>query len=260
MNPPHPQSSAASGHTRDVWIVFGLTVLVIAALVVHLAGLYGQTKAIHTLERQGRLDAGLKVALLRAVLERPRALPFLLSRDRDVEDALRLPVPGRLADLSRKLEDLVRGTSASVLYVIDHRGVALSSSNWREPSSFVGSDYAFRAYFSQAMANGTAEHFALGNVSRRPGLYISHRVGGDDDALGVVVVKAEFDQLESDWRDSQRPTYVVDQDGVVLITSIPSWRFMTMPGSPVERLSEVRRSLQFGEALLLPLPISYRRD
>jgi two-component system C4-dicarboxylate transport sensor histidine kinase DctB len=179
-----------------------------------------------------------------------------MSRDRDVEEALRQPDAVRLGALNRKLEDLVAGTQASVLYVLDRRGVAIASSNWREPSSFVGSDYAFRAYFTQAVFTGTAEHFALGNVSLRPGLYISHRIGPAENPLGVVVVKAEFDQMEGDWRDSERPSYVVDQDGVVLITSIPSWRFMTVPGSSPERLVAVRRSLQFGEAPLLSLPIS----
>ncbi|MCQ1800089.1 ATP-binding protein, partial [Neorhizobium galegae] len=152
-------------------------------------------------------------------------------------------------------EGLVAGTNASVLYVTGRDGIAVASSNWREPLSFVGNDYSFREYFQRAMENGTAEHFALGSVSKRPGLYISRRAENQAGALGVVVVKMEFDQLEGDWHDANRPVYVTDADGVVLITSIPSWRFMTAAPLPADRLGAIRQSLQFGNAPLAPLPI-----
>lgn len=238
------------------WTLFALIALVLFFATVHFAGLYGRASALSMLEAQGRAEANLKISLLRAVLERPRALPFVLSLDRDVQETLASGDATSRQALDRKLENLVVGTSASVLYVIDTTGVAIAASNWREPTSFVGIDYSFREYFSKAMKEGTAEHFALGNISKRPGLYISHRVGPAEAPLGVVVVKMEFDQLESDWRDTQRPSYVTDANNVVLITSIPSWRFMTTVQLPPERLEAIRRSLQFGEAPLVPLPFA----
>ncbi|MDX3975153.1 sensor histidine kinase [Shinella sp.] len=246
--------------TRRQWVAFALVLLLVSIAALYTAGVYGRSAALSTLEAQGRTDANLKVALLRAVLERPRALPFLLSRDRDVTEALAGADPAKRSFLDRKLEDLVAGTSAAVIYVIDPKGVAISASNWREPTSFVGNDYSFRAYFSRAMAEGTAEHFALGSVSKRPGLYISHRIGPAAAPLGVVVVKMEFDQLERDWHETQRPSYVVDADHVVLITSIPSWRFMTTERLPPESLAAIRESLQFGEAPLAPLPFEETAD
>ena len=246
--------------TRRQWFAFAVTLLLVSFAALYAAGLYGRSSALSALEDQGRTDANLKVALLRAVLERPRALPFLLSRDRDVTEALAGTDLQKRAVLDRKLEELVAGTSAAVIYVIDPKGVAIAASNWREPTSFVGNDYSFRAYFSRAMAEGTAEHFALGSVSKRPGLYISHRIGPAAAPLGVVVVKMEFDQLERDWHETQRPSYVVDADHVVLITSIPSWRFMTTEPLPAENLASIRESLQFGEAPLAPLPFEKITD
>ncbi len=246
--------------SRRQWFAFAVTLLVVTLAALYAAGLYGRASALADLEEQGRTDASLKVALLRAVLERPRALPFLLSRDRDVEDALRDAGPVKREFLDRKLEELVAGTSAAVIYVIDPKGLAISASNWREPTSFVGNDYSFRAYFSRAMKEGTAEHFALGSVSKRPGLYISARIGTAEAPLGVVVVKMEFDQLERDWHETQRPSYVVDANHVVLITSIPSWRFMTTEPLPPESLTAIRESLQFGEAPLVPLPFERLGD
>ena len=255
---PGPTSNQIALHrmARRQWAAFAIAILILAFAAFHFAGLYGRTTALSELEEQGRIDANLKVALLQAVLERPRALPFLLSRDRDVSETLAGADPARRSLLDRKLEELVAGTNAAVIYVIDGKGVAIAASNWREPTSFVGNDYSFRAYFSRAMAEGTAEHFALGSVSKRPGLYISQRIGPAAAPLGVVVVKMEFDRLERDWQETQHPSYVVDANHVVLITSIPSWRFMTTELLPAESLAAIRESLQFGEAPLAPLPFS----
>ncbi|TWF58564.1 sensor histidine kinase [Neorhizobium alkalisoli] len=246
----------SGARNRRSWIVFALVVAAISAITFYVVGIYGRNAALSALQAQGQTEANLKVALLQAVLERPRAIPFLLARDRDLEDTLRNPEPARKEALSGKLEDLVAGTNASVIYVVGMDGIAISASNWREATSFVGNDYAFRRYFSGALKSGMAEHFALGTVSKRPGLYISHVVGPVSAPLGVVVVKMEFDQLENDWRDTQRPAFVVDENHVVLITSIPSWRFMTTEELQPQYLSAIRESLQFGDASLMPLPFS----
>lgn len=243
---------------RRAWIAFAVVALCVCVATGYAVEHFGRQTALSALQVQGRTDADLKVALLRAVLERPRALPVLLAGDRDVRDALAGAdgAMGQRHSLDAKLETLVMQTNASVIYVVGVNGIAISSSNWREPTSFVGNDYAFRAYFSKAMREGMAEHFAMGSVSKRPGLYISQRVGPADAPLGVVVAKMEFDQLETDWRNSQRPSYVIDGDGVVLITSMPSWRFMTSTQLPQQDLGAIRESLQFGDAPLLPLPFS----
>ncbi|ASW09541.1 sensor histidine kinase [Rhizobium sp. 11515TR] len=243
--------------SRRVWFVFAFLSAAVIAAGLYGANVFGRLSAIEAVQRQGHTDANLKVALLRAVLERPRALPLLLADDQQVRDALADKHIDDVVALDRKLESLVSGTSASVLYVTGKDGVAMASSNWREPLSFVGNDYSFRDYFRKAMETGTAEHYALGTVSNRPGLYISRRVGDVGSALGVVVVKMEFDQLEADWSETGRPAYVTDERGVVLITSLPSWRFMTTAPLARQEADAIRKSLQFGAAPLSPLPVSH---
>lgn len=238
------------------WLVFAALLLVGLTFAMAAGSYLGREEALRTLEAQARTDTSLKVAHLRAVLERPRALPILLARDRQLADTLTQPDKQRSLDLDRKLEEIVSNTNAAVIYVIGRDGIAVASSNWREPTSFVGNNYTFREYFTKAMEEGTAEHFALGSVSKRPGLYISQRIDGANGPLGVVVAKMEFDQIETDWRLAGRPTYVTDRNGVVLITSIPSWRFMVMKPLEPASLAAIRTSLQFGDAPLTPVPIT----
>ena len=239
---------------QRAWLLYGVFSAALAILSLWVSGEVARRLATASLEVQARTDAGLNAALLRAVLEKQRALPLVLAQDTALGQALATREGAALDQLNRKLEGLAAGTQAAVIYVIGTQGIALSASNWREPDSFVGNDYRFRAYFQKAMSSGKAEHFALGSVSKKPGLYISQRVDGASGPLGVVVVKLEFDPVEAAWAASQKPTYVTDRSGIVLITSIPSWRFMTIGEIPAEARVAIRESLQFGEAPLRPLP------
>lgn len=239
---------------RRSWLVFAAVALAVLAAGLLLAGEYGRTRALAGIDSQSRIDASLKASLLRAVIERQRALPLVLADDSAIREALRSADEQSLDRINRKLESLAASAETAVVYLIGQNGVAVAASNWREPTSFVGSNYGFRDYFRLAMRDGKAEHFALGTVSRQPGLYISRRIDGADGPLGVIVAKLEFDGLETDWRVSDKPTYVTDRRGIVLITSLPSWRFMTTKPIAEDRLAAIRESLQFGDAPLMPLP------
>lgn len=245
---------------RRLWWAYAVLALVAVVASLWVSGEIGRHRAEAALEEQARMDARLNAALLRTVLEKYRALPFVLSQDAALAAALAGNDAGTFERLSQKLEMLTAGTKAAVIYVIDKDGMAVSASNWREPTSFVGNDYRFREYFQGAAERGQAEHFALGTVSKKPGLYISQRISGSNGLLGVVVVKVEFDDVEADWNASGTPSYVVDERGIVLITSIPSWRFMTIGRIAEVRLTAIRESLQFGDAPLQPLPLDMVRN
>ncbi|TCR65329.1 ATP-binding protein [Bosea sp. BK604] len=238
---------------RRHWIAFALLIAVIAITALVIAGDIGRNRAIATTRARAE-DAGtLALAILRGELEKQRALPVILARDPDVRSAL---VDGDRHALDLKLEAIARETRAAVIYALGKDGVAIAASNWREPTSFVGNDYAFRDYFSGAVAGGTAEQFALGTVSKRPGLYITSRLDDEGgNALGVIVVKVEFDQVEADWRALGGETYIVDSRGVVLLSTVADWRFQVENALAPNVAAEIRQSLQFGAAPLTPLPL-----
>ncbi|SCX23802.1 C4-dicarboxylate transport sensor protein DctB [Agrobacterium rosae] len=243
------------GTSRARWAAFIVMWLIIAVAAFVAAERLGRVQAMKTLLATATTDAELKSALLNVALERPRVLPLVLARDRDIIEAFQ-DGGEAVPRLDRKLEGLIEGTQASVIYVADTNGVTIASSNWQTPESFVGSNYAFREYFKAAMDTGMAEHYALGNVSRKPGLYISRRVDGPDGRpLGVVIAKVEFNRLEADWNIGRHPVYIVDSNGVVLMTSIPEWRFNTVAQIDDARRKTISESLQFGDEKLSPMPV-----
>jgi len=236
-----------------LWLAFGsVVVLAVAVTFVATADL-GRSWAIATTRAQAEDAATLAISILRGELEKQRALPLILARDPDVRSAL---TGGDRHALNQKLEDIAGETHTAVIYLLDTTGVAIAASNWSKPTSFIGRDYFFRDYYATAVAKGSAEQFALGTVSKRPGLFITNSLKEEGKLLGVVVIKVEFDRVEADWRALGGETYVVDRRGVVLLSTIADWRFrMESPIRPPETIQSVRSSLQSWDAPLTLLPL-----
>lgn len=197
-------------------------------------------------DREAMALARSHEGLLASELQKFRLLPLVLAEYPDVAQALAGGDAAAVSRLNATLELLADRTNAGVLYVVDARGRGVAASNWRLPTSFVGQDYAFRSYFQQAMARGASELFALGTVSRRPGLYLGRRIVRDGRPVGVIVVKVEFDRLEREWARAAGASVVADRQGVILITSVPGWRFHPIRPLSATTIARLRASRQFG--------------
>ena len=231
----------------------GLTALA-ALLAAWLAGRAAEQAALADLRRTAQASLTLHVAALRAEMEKQASLPLALATDPEIVASVgEAADPAVLARVSGRLAEVAGATGAAVIYVMRSDGLAVAASNAAGPTSFVGINYAFRPYFREALATGTGSQFALGTVSGRPGYYLARRVPGPRP--GVVVVKVEFDGIEAVWAAGRERVFVADPRGIVLVASEPGWRFRTLrPVDPTER-QRIRHMLEFGDALLTPLPL-----
>ncbi|WP_175176698.1 ATP-binding protein [Achromobacter pestifer] len=270
--PSSPTSSAGQGPDQSAqsprgqrsasgsWVWRAAMILLAIGIVfgvLHIATQWAREGAIKAAAAQARTAGQVNAALLRNNLDKFRALPFVLTRDVDIRAALQGASAVQIESLDEKFDTLSRGVGASAIYLLDKKGLAIAASNWREPATFVGVDYQFRPYFQGSVANGSAEHFALGTVSHEAGLYLSRRIDDTNgDLLGVIVLKVDFRDLESDWRQSSAPIFVTDEHGVVLLGSIPDWRFDVLAPLAPALAQSLRTSLQFGDAQFQPLPLA----
>ena len=233
----------------------------LGVIVAGVASIYGR-RAIADAPAGVRLHAlqqtRSNLRLLESELQTYRLLPVMLGEYTDVRAAL---ASGRVDPaLNAKLALLAARTGAPVIYALDTRGMTIAASNADRPDSFLGHDYRYRDYFTKAMASGATEFFALGSVSGRPGLYLSRRIDRAGQPLGVVVVKVEFNRIAQAWIQDHMATFVVDADGVILISSDQRLEFHTTRALSPTRRRTLAQTRQFGTLPLLRAPLTLSGD
>ncbi|MDO7835618.1 ATP-binding protein [Sphingobium sp. HBC34] len=238
-----------------------LAILAIGTASILFADRYHRilrAQAIATERAETTQQTRAVMRLLESELQRFRLLPVVLSEYPDLRAALR---SGQVdMALNDKLAVLKAKTGAGAIFALDRAGRTIAASNARLPSSFVGQDYSFRPYYRLGWTKGGGEYFALGTVSRRPGLYLSRRIEDSDGPIGVIVVKVEFDAIERTWQDRRALSFVADANGVLLLSSDPVLRFRTLRAIDPARKAQIKQALQFGGAPLTPLGIAIGTD
>lgn len=230
--------------------IIAIGVLLVAALGLLATDRTMRSAALDEAQNAAQNEAAILAAGLESELDKFSLVPLVLARDPQVQ-SLMAGNNAQQSNLNLRLQQIATQTGAAVIYLMNRDGLTLAASNWNQPDSFVGSNYGFRRYYRDARTLGVATEFALGTVSRRPGLYIARRVDGSSNSpVGVVAIKVEFNPLEASWAKTTSGVYVTDSDGVILVTSNPVWRFSTLrPIAPGQR--DAQQDLrQFGKAKL----------
>ena len=148
MTPPLPR--------RPRWRSLALLALCLAPLLwplEHLAERYYRSE----LAGQNRQTLDLYVANLLGTLHRYEVLPQILGDLPALRTALDAPhVSTNLANANLLLKDVATQAGVEVMYLMDTTGKTLAASNWDKQDSFVGRNFSFRPYFSEAMAGRLA--------------------------------------------------------------------------------------------------------
>jgi two-component system C4-dicarboxylate transport sensor histidine kinase DctB len=235
-----------------------LTVVPILAgllLSVWLGGRYAEQRAWaeRSVEARGQLQ--LYAQSIRTLVERFSSVPEVLALDSDIKSLLRAPQDRQLRHaLNLRLERLNAAAGSTVLYLLDARGETLVASNWRDWSSFVGNNYAFRPYFQDALRDEGARYFAVGVTTGIPGYFLSHVVRDDDGTLlGVLVVKLELEELQREWVGQPGVLLVADSYQVVILSNKPAWRFRALQPLDEQARAELVEVRKYAEQALQPL-------
>ena len=219
--------------------------------------------AMHHAKRQSMVEdarraneqLGLYATSLHTLIERYRALPAVLALDPELISALRGPVAGPVQDaLNRKLERINGAANSSTLELLDRTGLAVAASNWRLPSSYVGSNYGFRPYFKQTRSQGSGRFYAVGVTSGVPGYFLSSAVQDEHGRfLGAMVVKLEFPELEREWRQGNDILLVSDARGIIFIANQDGWRYRQLKPLSSADHAELAATRQYDKQQLVPL-------
>jgi two-component system C4-dicarboxylate transport sensor histidine kinase DctB len=202
-------------------------------------------------------DATLRLAteVLRGSLSRAEALPSLLAERPILRTLLRDPTnSGVLPFSNEQLRQTALALDVADVYVMDPSGLTIAASSYRTDRSFIGRNFNYRPYFTQALAGGTGRFHALGTTSGERGYFFAAPVIEDTDIVGVVAVKITMDRFEDTWRDGGADLIVTDSSNVVFMSSRQDWLFRTLGVVNEAMLERIAETRQFPLDRLTPLP------
>lgn len=231
-------------YQRLLWLL-GAVALLLAIGATRVAYDRALKAQFAELNERGASTLTLAASSLSGLLSRFERLPGLLSEQPALRALLRYPNdPAHVDAANRHLRENAERSGASVIYVMNSDGVTLASSNYDQPSSFVGGDFSFRPYFQEAIAGGLGRFYALGTTSNKRGYYFGAPVDIGRDRLGVVVIKVDLEQIERAWAYDDLRIIVTDTEGIVFLSYRPDWvshTFGTLDPVRLARTHETRR-------------------
>lgn len=236
-------------HSRHTALL-SFIVLGVAALAWAGHGLLDRYFVSTEIAASARRAAPYLTSLI-SVMERYQNLPAILSEDKEIiKAASGAPSP----DISRRLARYATTTRAEAVYLMNPDGLTIAASNWDRPKTFVGQNYGFRPYFKDAMAGKPGEFFAIGATTGKPGYFVSHPVrtsGGE--IIGVIAAKVDLRGLEADWQSPEGRIFIVNADGVIVLSEDKAWRYRTLGRLGPSTRAAIAARRQFGGKALQPL-------
>lgn len=170
----------------------------------------------------------LVTAAIHAEVNRQDHLPILLSLDADVRAALRsADDPALLDRLNHKLRRIGIEADARAVYVIRPNGIVVASDDWESANTRIGRNVLDLPYFQQAIASGKSADLEIEPDSDRIRYFLAEAVR-EEALLGAVVVRIEFDKLESAWESAGERVIVTDRDGIAFLASDPVYKYRRM--------------------------------
>lgn len=229
-------------------VLSGLILLLPALERVYLAQLGAREAATLTLAVEG----------LTGSLRRFEALPGLIAEKPDLARALRNPEDTALITrVNDALDRTANEVGLSDVFLLNPSGNTIAASNHWKDLSFVGQNFAYRPYFTEALAGGQGRFFALGTTSGERGYFFAEAVRDGAEILGVLAVKFTVDAFEDAWRNGANEILVQDDAGVIFMASRPDWHFRSLGAVSPEARARIEATKKYPIDRLTPLDVMH---
>ncbi|WP_394200941.1 ATP-binding protein [Shewanella waksmanii] len=207
-------------------------------------------------------------------LSRYESIPHVLSTNPLLSQALyHQQSPQAIQDVNAYLEEVQNITEALDIYLLNQDGVAVAASNWQTSYSFVGKDFSFRPYFTEAIDGELGRYFAVGVTSNKRGFYFSYpiypsektasqstKAANSKQVIGVIVVKVDISDIESQStriaRGSGYEFAISDLDNIIFLSSQRDWRLHAFLPLDQQTQININASKRYANRVITSLDIA----
>ena len=252
---PTPQTPPSRQLSPNPFIVLAFL------LAIGLIGFGGYRASEYQGMQTLRTDAGHRLDLFAAavdgIVNRYAHIPATIQLNEEVLNVMHTPrSPASVLAANRFLQRLNGHIGSIAIFVVDPRGIVLASSNWDHPdASFIGEDLSFRSYYLDGLAGRVGRHFAIGITRGEPGYFVSHPIRDGERVVGVAVIKISLGQLDKAWELLGAPALIADGNGVVILSSVPEWRYTALSPLPLDTLVDIKMSRLYNDGPIGDFPV-----
>lgn len=243
---------------KGIWLVaITLGLILVMWQAAHLA----REQAISTLQEDAENELRLSVANLNGYLLRYDYLPQMLATREGVQRFLASPETQNAMPLNLLLDRFRFTAGVSDVYLLDRDANTIAASNWHRPNTFLGHNYAFRSYYTEAIAGRQGRFYGLGTQSLERGYFFSAPVWLDDTSpdaqpSGVIVIKVLLDEVEEGWAEQDAELLVTDNDNIIFMASRPELRMNALYALSDEQRQTLRDTRRYAIEPLSPSGIN----
>ncbi|MDX1283059.1 ATP-binding protein [Shewanella colwelliana] len=245
-------------------VLLGLVAILRLAYWFHLEIGYQQTQT------QSKAQIKELMSFMSGSLSRYESIPHVLSTNPLLANALRANTNSEvIKPLNHYLEEVQSITEALDIYLINADGLAIAASNWQQDYSFIGKNFGFRPYFTQAINGGLGRYFAVGTSSNKRGYYFSYPIyehgypltpeQSDSKILGVIVVKVDITEIEQQSTGMARASgydfTITDSDDVIFLSSNQQWRLHSLSPLTDDKQLLIAKSRRYANRTISSLTV-----
>ena len=195
-------------HRRWIVLAFLLAVAALTGMIWH----YGFRQALDQLSRRAGADLELASDRLTTQLQVYQELAVLMAGHPRLDG---LGDPGARIAAQALLLEVADTTAALDVMYVDQSGRVLVSAR-----GLLGPDLAGTEYFRRAMQGALGrDHGVMQPLNRRAYYYGAPVFAGDGRVRGALVVVADVEDVEWDWRGSNPAVFFTDQGGQVFLSN-----------------------------------------
>ncbi|MBK19788.1 MAG: hypothetical protein CMM52_13220 [Rhodospirillaceae bacterium] len=253
------QKSTQLVPTQLVRIVFIACFIAISAVVLWQTYYWSQKIGLEEIRERNDHTLNLIVTNLQGELSQFQYQPALLANSKLFQSVLLDPASGpTLNGLNRELERVNFLSGALETFLVNKAGIVVASSNWAADRSLVGTFVGAKPYFQTAMHGGLGRYHAISGPpdAGEMSYFFAHPIRSSNRQIGVVVIRLRLGSLEERWLAPDHETLVLDEAGIVFMSTRSDWRFRSTASLNDEILSGLKRLHQYGDQTFPPLNIS----
>lgn len=266
QNNPAPQPTI---NARALGTRLRRTVPYVAMLLLVLGTLFGSYKAsqqsgYQELDDAALLELDLYAHTLESELGRYAFLPDLLEMNPHVQAVMASPHSDTLRE--KASQELARWSvlaGSMEMWVSGPTGALLASSHaHRNTPPRHGPDAAGTR--SAPPLSGAQRFFAADPQSGNPSYFFIQGLEHQGTVRGTIGLRTSLDPLEATWADlsvrsESEEILVVDDNGVVVMSSVPAWRYRTLEPLSPQAIQQLRTSGRYPAQALEPLGLRWEK-